>query len=143
MQFSILLKRTIQTKPCVVWQVLNDTESYGLWNPFVIACESSFEPNSSIVMKVKLLPLITLKQTETVRINKEEQLLEYGIHIPGLLHSSRKHVLQEIHGNTEYESSFQLTGLLAPVVGLFMSTVLNKGFTGMTDALVNRAETIG
>jgi hypothetical protein len=141
MPFSIILNRSIKAAPDTVWQVLTNTTEYPHWNPFVVGCESSFEVGSPIIMQVKLLP-IAMKQKETVRINEPLKLLEYGINIPLLLHSSRKHVLTAKNGVTDYQSFFQLTGLLAPVVGFLLGRALNKGFLGMTNALVIEAEKV-
>ena len=138
MQFSIILHRTIKASPQSVWQVLNDTANYPHWNPFVVACESTFEPGTAIIMKVKLFT--TIRQKETIRVNHKEKLLEYGIDIPFLLHSSRKHILTVNDDRTDYESFFQLTGLLAPLVAFLMAKPLRAGFTAMTDALVNQAQ---
>ena len=82
-----------------------------------------------------------MKQKETIRQNIEFELLEYCIHIPLLLHSSRSHILKESSGDkTFYESKFQLTGLLSTLVGLLLGKQLIRGFTEMTNALVQRCE---
>jgi hypothetical protein len=71
-------------------------------------------------------------------------LLEYGIHIPWLLSSSRQHRLTAINaGTTQYESIFQLNGVLAPWVGLLLGAQLKRGFAEMTRGVAQQAHAIG
>jgi len=139
--FEINLERTIDAPKSKVWQTIIDCEAYPDWNPFVINCKSTFEIGSPIVMEVAVIRCLPMKQKETIRQNIEFELLEYCIHIPLLLHSSRSHILKESSGDkTFYESKFQLTGLLSTLVGLLLGKQLIRGFTEMTNALVQRCE---
>lgn len=125
----------------LVWQVIVDFDAYGEWNQFVPACRSSLVVGSPIVMKVKLLPLMTLTQKETILTHAPGELIEYGIQLPfGLLSSSRKHIVCFVDkNNTRYESRFQLTGVLSPLVKMMMGSKLQKGFTLMSVGLKSRA----
>ena len=92
-------------------------------------------------MHVKLLQAFTLRQKETVRTHIRQEFLEYGIHIPGLLHSTRQHKLSQNDAQScYYESVFRLQGLLAPLVGLLLGNRLRRGFSAMTEGLKREAE---
>jgi uncharacterized protein YndB with AHSA1/START domain len=140
--FTIEYSRDVSAPVEKVWAVLCDTSNYQDWNPFVLSCDSTFEPGTPIRMKVRLTPRIVINQKEKIIANREGEYLEYGINIPpGLLRSSRQHRLQAIgEGATLYESVFILEGLLAPVVQWLLGDHLMQGFLAMTDALVQRSQ---
>jgi len=143
-EFNITFVKEISATKEEVWEVITDTSSYPQWNKFVVACESTLEVGTPIVMKVRVLPSFPMKQKETVFAHHPGKLLEYGINIPlGLLSSSRKHVLTTIDAtHTRYESIFVLKGLLAPIVKLLLGKNLQRGFSDMTNGIVERAQDI-
>ena len=116
--FQIVQRERIRAPRQRVWEVICKTDDYPEWNPFVVACDSSFAVGSPIRMRVRVLPWFAMPQTETVRANREGEFLEYGIRLPlGLLESSRQHYLSELNANTSHsESRFCLRGPLAPLV---------------------------
>ena len=135
--------RTINASTEQLWQLLIDTPCYGDWNPFVVRCDSDFQPGSAIIMHVKIWQSFALRQKETVRFNKEQEFLEYGVAIPGLLKSIRQHKLQNLADNQcRYQSYFALQGPLAPFVKALMGKRLQQGFKKMTDAIENTAPTL-
>lgn len=139
---SITFTRNIQAPRQTVWDVIMDTASYAQWNPFVPACSSSFVVGSPIVMTVRLLPSLTIRQKETIQQNRAGECLAYGVNIPlSILSSTRQHILTTIDENTtRYESVFMLRGMLSPIVSMMMKKHLTQGFSDMTDGLVQRAE---
>ncbi|NRA41407.1 MAG: SRPBCC domain-containing protein [Pseudomonadales bacterium] len=140
MKYEIILQTSIATSPSSVWQVLTELERYPEWNPFVLRCESSLQPGKAIFMWVKLLPF-TLKQRETIRHNDGKSFMEYGVHIPGLLYSTRQHKLEtDQPASCLYHSIFRLEGLLAPLIGGLLNKRLKHGFSAMTEALKLRCE---
>lgn len=141
---TITFTREIQAPRQVVWNVITDTASYAQWNPFVTACESSFAIGSPIVMKVRLLPSLTITQKETIQQHRPGEFLAYGINIPpSILSSTRQQILTAIDENTtRYESVFILQGLLSSLVSLMLKKHLTKGFNEMTDGLVARANSL-
>ena len=140
--FEIRFTETVAAPAEKVWQVLLDTVHYAEWNPFIVACESSFVVGEPIVMQVQLLPSRCISQTETIRANTAAEYLEYGIQLPlGLLASSRQHRLTALDDDScRYESVFILRGALSPLVRLLLGKHLARGFQGMTRGLVCRAE---
>ncbi|NNL11582.1 MAG: SRPBCC domain-containing protein [Pseudomonadales bacterium] len=141
MSFSLHFKEEIPAPRQLVWDVICDTESYALWNPFIVACESSFEPGTPITMRVKMPPLPVFTQKETIFSNVSGELMEYGINQPfGLLSSVRQHVLTELSADScRYESFFELRGKLAPMVGFALGKKLERGFAGMTQGIARRS----
>ena len=138
---SINFTKEINASKDTVWGVMTDTSAYPEWNPFVVACKSSFIVGSPIVMKVRLLPSLTITQKETIQQNRSGEFLAYGINIPlSILSSTRQQILTTIDENTtRYESVFILKGFLSPLVSLMLKTQLTRGFSEMTEGLVKRA----
>lgn len=141
---QILLEAEIPAPKNVVWDVICNTRDYPSWNTFVVACDSSFEVGSPIVMRVKVLPFIAMRQKESIRQNIKGERLEYGIKIPfGILSSSRQHILTSINATTtKYESVFILNGVLAPIVDILLGRQLKRGFSDMTNGIVMQAKKI-
>lgn len=138
---EIRYKQQVNASVSHVWSVITETEKYDEWNPFVRRCQSEFKVGSSIIMHVKLIPGILLRQKETILDNDFEALLSYGVNIPFLLNSRRQHILTALKdGNSEYESTFIIKGLLAPAVKFMLEKRLRNGFSGMTDGLIKQAE---
>ncbi|HEY9035611.1 MAG TPA: SRPBCC domain-containing protein [Pseudomonadales bacterium] len=141
---KIVFSETINASHTVVWRVITNADDYPAWNRFVISCQSTFEVGAPIIMRVKLLPFLTLRQKETVLRHTPHTLLEYGIRIPGLLVSSRQHRLTAITADTtEYESVFLLQGMLSPLVNLILGAPLKRGFLEMTRGVAQQAHAIG
>lgn len=132
---------TIDVPVEVVWRVVTDVDAYPEWNTFTIRCRTTWEVGTPIVMKVRLLPRLTIRQRETVRVNEHGQLIEYGIDLPmGLLRSSRRHMLTALGaGTTRYDSEFVLEGRLAPLVNRMLGARLRQGFADMTSGISRRA----
>ena len=132
---------TIDAPAEIVWRVVTDVDAYPEWNAFTTGCRTTWEVGTPIVMKVRLLPRLTIRQRETVRVNEDGRLIEYGIDLPmGLLRSSRRHVLTAVGaGTTRYDSEFVLEGRLAPLVDRLLGARLRQGFNDMTSGLAGRA----
>ena len=133
---------TIDVPEEVVWRVVTDVDAYPEWNTFTVGCRTTWEVGTPIVMKVRLLPRLTIRQRETVRAHEDGRLIEYGIDLPmGLLRSSRRHVLTPVGaGTTRYDSEFVLEGRLAPLVDRLLGARLRQGFDDMTAGIARRAE---
>ncbi len=119
---------TIDVPATLVWRVVTDVDAYPAWNTFTIGCRTTWEVGTPIVMKVRLLPWLTIRQRETVRVREDGRLLEYGIDLPmGLLRSSRRHMLAPLGAaTTRFDSEFTLEGRLAPLV----ERLLGRGSAG-------------
>lgn len=137
---EIRLSRVIQAPKDVVWQVITDTDDYPAWNKFVVACESTFQVGDPIKMKVKMFPWI-ISQKETITANRHGEYIAYTYKLPlGMLESLREHIIEPLdESTTKYESFLLLKGRLSPVVRLFTGRLLWRGFTVMTDGIVDRS----
>ena len=136
----------IGARPEVVWNVITDLARYPDWNPFVIACESTLLVGEPISMRVRLVSLFAQPQTETILEHEPGQRLSYGLRgLPlGALQSMRSHlVLPAGSDGAHYESHFELSGWLAPLVRLLLGANLERGFKAMTEAIAARAEQLG
>lgn len=148
--FEIKLSETIAAPTQTVWEVITAVEDYPKWNPFIVACDTTFEVGAPIVMRVALTPSRTITQTETIFRNEPGHLIEYGVNAsPTLLHSSRKHIVTPLpaqgpgeEAGTLYESHFVLKGLLSPMVRLALGKHLQRGFAGMAGGIARRAEAL-
>ena len=144
MAFVIDKSVEIDAPAQLVWQVLTDVDSYGEWNPFVLECRTTLEPGSPIDMKVRLVGP-PRRQREFIRSHTPGHEFSYCMKPAplGLLSSERSHTLTPLaDGRTRYDSHFQLNGPLAPVVSGLLGSALRTGFTGMTDAVKLRAESL-
>lgn len=139
--FQIILKEEIKAPKEIVWDVISNTADYPKWNKFVVSCKSSFQVGSPIVMTVKVLPFMPMKQKETILKHTPGEFLEYGVNIPlGILSSSRQHILSSNDSNnTTYESVFILKGLLSSLVGFLLGAQLRRGFGDMTNGIARRS----
>ena len=140
--FEINHTLTVKAPTETVWNVISDLDSYGEWNPFVVACDSTLEVNSPIKMQVKLVPFFAFPQKETIISHEPSHQLSYGISLPfNALSSIRSHNVQVLTpGVTEYKSTFELSGWLSPLVKWMLQSRLKKGFDGMAEGLQVRSE---
>lgn len=132
----------IAAPPETVWAVIADLPRYAEWNPFVVACESSFAVGDPIHMKVRLLGFAQ-PQTETILEHIPGQRLCYGLPDgwPHALSSRRCHEVRPSgNGGTHYRSSFRLSGWLAGLVRFLLGSRLRAGFEGMSNGIRQRAE---
>lgn len=139
--FQIMLKEEIKAPREIVWDVISRTSEYPQWNKFVVSCQSTLQVGSPIVMYVKVLPFMPMRQKETILQKTPGEFLEYGINIPfGILSSSRQHILKSADsGKTTYESVFILKGLLSSLVGVLLGSQLRRGFSDMTKGIASRS----
>jgi hypothetical protein len=126
-----------------VWSVITDLDRYPEWNPFVVACRSPLAPGSPIVMRVRVFPGFAQPQTETIFDHVPGRFLSYGVGpMPfGMLMSRRSHEVTALGADrARYESRFELTGRLEPVVRALLGRRLAAGFAAMSAAIKVRAE---
>jgi hypothetical protein len=146
MRFEIDQSVEIGVPPEVVWNVITDLARYPDWNPFVVACDSTLEVGAPIAMRVRIIASYAQSQTETVFEHEAGQRLSYGLSdVPlGALRSLRSHlVVAAGTDRARYESHFELSGWLAPLVRVLVGNRLERGFKAMTEAIAARAEELG
>jgi hypothetical protein len=126
-----------------VWAVICDLASYPEWNSFVVACASTLEVGDPIWMRVRLIGFAQ-PQRERILEHERGRRLCYGLAPSrlGALWSRRSHEVESLGANrSRYASHFELRGWLAPLVSFLLARRLRAGFTAMSTALVERAET--
>ena len=146
MSFQLDQSVEIGVRPEVVWNVITDLACYPDWNPFVVACESTLGVGEPIAMRVRVIPFFAQSQTETVFEHEPGHRLSYGLReVPlGALRSLRSHlVVPAGTDGARYESHFELSGWLAPLVRVLVGAQLERGFKAMTEAIATRAEELG
>jgi hypothetical protein len=140
MSFVIELVRDVDAPADVVWGAIVDVDAYPQWNPFVVACRTTWKVGDPIVMQVRLLPWFTQSQREGIFEHEPGNTICYGLD-GGAVSSRRSHHVEAMGaGRTRYRSHFEMSGFLAPLVKALLGARLEQGFTAMTDALVRRSE---
>jgi len=136
---------TIDAPAAVVWDVLMDLDSYPEWNPYTIAMKSTLRVGDPMVMTVKMNPLITLEQTENIRVLEEGHKVCWGIDTttPSLNSGERCQWLEEREdGSTRYVTEDLIEGTLNPLVTALFGNDVQVGFDGVAKALKARAESL-
>jgi len=135
---------SIAAPASVVWEVITDLDRYGEWNPFVTACSSSLQPGDPIDMTVHLMAK-PQKQREWVTEYVEGRRFAYRMKpVPmGALSSARWHDITPDGDNAcRYQSHFELSGWMMPLVRGLLGSRLRAGFAGMNAAVKQRAESL-
>ena len=144
MAFAIDHEFEVKAPADVVWEVLTDLPRYGEWNPFVVACDSTLKPGDPIRMQVN----ITGKPQSVEEVMAGHRAGTYlAYHMKpyplGALASLRFHEIERRGGEScRYRSHFELRGWLVPVVKGALGRQLQRGFTGMSEGVVVRAEAL-
>lgn len=132
----------IDVPAATVWQVITDFPRYGEWNTFCSECRSALAPGEPIDMLVHLRPGSTRRQREWVRTHTPGEEFSYRMKpVPfGALRSLRQHRVTPLGPNrARYESHFEITGWLQPVVTGLLGAHLRRGFAAMTAGIEQQA----
>lgn len=136
---------TIDAPASVIWEVIMDLDSYPDWNPYTIAMKSTLRVGDPMVMTVKMNELITLEQTENIRILEEGHKVCWGIDTttPALNSGERCQWLEELEGgSTRYITEDLIEGTLNPLVNALFGNDVQVGFDKVALALKARAESL-
>ena len=135
----------IAAPPDVIWGVLMDLDHYGAWNPYTIAMRSTLKLGDPMIMTVKMNDLLTIEQTENIRVLEPGHKVCWGIDTttPELNSGERCQWLEPLpSGGTRYVTEDLIEGALNPIVlGLFDND-LQLGFDGVARGLKARAEAL-
>lgn len=128
-----------------VWQIIMDLESYPEWNPYTIHMESTLKVGDAMNMKVKMSELLTLDQTEYIRVLEAGHKVCWGINsdTPAFNSGERCQWLEPLAGGaTLWRNEDLIEGTANELVtGLFGDDVQN-GFDAVGVALKQRAESL-
>ena len=134
---------TIDAPPELIWDVIMDLDSYPEWNPYTIAMQSTLKIGDPMVMTVKMDDLITLTQTENIRVLEEGHKVCWGIDsdTPTLNAGERCQWLEPTEGGQiRYVTEDLIEGTLNPLVTLLFGNDVQVGFDAVAVALKARAE---
>ena len=128
-----------------VWEILEDVERYGDWNPFTTRVETTFEIGSPVDLYVTLGPF-KLKQPERIEAVEPPHLLVWSTKVGHrVLVSARREQRLEALGETRcrYLTTDAFNGLLTPLVILLFGWLVRRGFNDMAWSLKRFAERAG
>ena len=148
-QFTTKFVRTeieIDAPPSAVWNVLNDTEKYPAWNPFIRVIEGRFVVGSQISITIHLTedrPQTFKPKVLVVRTGKEIRWIG-RLFVPGLFDGEHSFVLHETaEGRTLLRHEERFTGVLVLPVLVSVGSKIADGFEKMDVALKARVEAGG
>lgn len=145
---------SIDAPLALVWQVVVDTDLYGVWNPFCyqIDCDGPPAPGVAVLLHVRWANGRTVRSPERITVvtpplhgdNSGTAQLSYAYEgLPdklGLVHSVRHQWLsQEGDGPTVYTTRQELTG---PMVRFAGPARITDGFERHAQGLKQRAESL-
>ncbi|MCB9185760.1 MAG: SRPBCC domain-containing protein [Flavobacteriales bacterium] len=113
-----------------VWEAITDFDNYQLWNEFCPKVKCDFRVGGGIRMYANMFPgRKPTSQTEHFFEITPPEKLRYGINYGFLLQTDRTQVLFELpSGSTQYHSTLEIKGLLAPFVLWQYRNPIDRGF---------------
>jgi hypothetical protein len=128
-----------------VWQVIMDLESYPEWNPYTIHMESTLKVGDAMNMKVKMSELLTLDQTEYIRVLEPGHKVCWGINsdTPSFNSGERCQWLEPLPGGgTLWRNEDLIEGTANELVTALFGDDVQNGFDAVGVALKQRAESL-
>lgn len=135
----------IAAPPELVWDILMDLEAYPEWNPYTVEMRSTLRVGDPMVMMVKMSPLLTLEQTEHIRVLEPGHKVCWGINTetPEFNSGERCQWLEPLpDGGTRYVTEDLIEGAANPLVTLLFGEAVRTGFESVARALKTRAESL-
>lgn len=129
-----------------IWNVLMDLDSYPLWNPYTIAMESTLQIGDPMNMTVKMSELVTLDQTEYIRVLEDGHKVCWGIDTstPEFNSGERCQWLEPLaDGRTRYVTEDLIEGTANPLVSALFGDDVEQGFEKLAVALKEHVESLG
>jgi alpha-tubulin suppressor-like RCC1 family protein len=136
---------TINAPPELIWDIILDLDSYPEWNPYTIAMQSTLKVGDAMVMTVKMSDLVTLTQTEYIRVIEPGHKICWGIDTdtPELNSGERCQWLEpKADGTTRYVTEDLIEGTLNPIVNALFDQDVQTGFDAVAASLKTRAEAL-
>jgi len=126
-----------------VWKALMDFENYPSWNPFVREIKGGTAVGDRL--KVFLKPSGGSGMTMTPKVVKNEPNLEFvwlgNLFVSGIFDGRHSFRIEPINGNNvRFVQSEQFSGILVPLLWMFIGKSTRRGFEEMNSALKKLAE---
>lgn len=128
-----------------VWAVIMDLAKYPEWNPYTIEMQSTLELGAPMVMTVKMNDLVTLEQTEHIRVLEPGHKVCWGINTdtPELNSGERCQWLEPLPGGgTLWRNEDLIEGSANPLVSALFGGDVQRGFDAVGVALKKRVESL-
>lgn len=128
-----------------VWAVIMDLDKYPEWNPYTIKMTSTLEVGDPMVMKVKMNDLVTLDQTEHIRVLEPGHKVCWGINTdtPEFNSGERCQWLEPLPGGgTLWRNEDLIQGSANPLVSSLFGSDVQNGFDAVGVALKKRVESL-
>lgn len=125
-----------------VWEILTDFPAYPVWNPFTRTMHALLVPGEAVRMKLDL-GWTTAHQVATIRTVDPPGLIVWDVVVGArfLLRAERtQRVVPTAPNRCRYVTEDVMVGPLAILVRLLFGRALERGFSGMAQALRARAE---
>jgi hypothetical protein len=135
----------IDAPPSAVWDVLMDLDAYPQWNPYTVAMRSTLRVGDPMVMTVKMNDLVTIEQTEHIRVLEPGHKICWGINTdtPELNSGERCQWLEPVaNAGTRYVTEDLIEGTLNPLVLALFGNDIQVGFSRVAAALETRVEAL-
>ena len=127
-----------------VWQVLLDFDAYPQWNPFITSIEGEAREDGRLKARIKPVGRtgVTIKPT-VLRVAPQEEFRWRGrLLLPGIFTGEHSFRLEpNDRGGVRFLHEERFTGLLTPLMLLWIGKGTERGFEAMNAALKARAET--
>jgi hypothetical protein len=126
-----------------VWSIIMDLDKYPEWNPYTIAMMSTLEIGDPMVMKVKMNDLLTIDQTEHIRVLEPGHKVCWGINTdtPAFNSGERCQWLEPLPGGgTLWRNEDLIEGTANELVSSLFGGDVQRGFDAVGVALKQRAE---
>jgi hypothetical protein len=126
-----------------VWSIIMDLDKYPEWNPYTIRMQSTLKIGDPMVMTVKMNDLITLEQTEYIRVLEQGHKVCWGINTdtPAFNSGERCQWLEPLPGGgTLWRNEDLIEGTANELVTSLFGNDVQVGFDAVGVALKRRAE---
>lgn len=126
----------------LVWDILTDLDAYGEWNPLTPEIRTDFTVGSPIDLQV-VTGGKPMEVSATVRAFDPPRLISWGGSFGARWLSGfvREQHLEPLGENScRYHNVERLSGLLAPMMLLFLGRLTRRNFTSVATELKQRAE---
>lgn len=141
---SLFTSVHLPASTALVWEVLMDFESYGQWNPFVVAISGQAKVGQPLRVDLQLDAGKPMRMQPVVVAVEHKRLFEWqgSLGVKGLFDGRHRFaLLPHEDGSCILEHSETFSGWLVPLIWPLIARRTKIGFEKMNEALRNRLAT--